>query len=190
MKIINLIKLLSLLIISININAQNISKFNLLIGANISNPNQLIEGSESIDDYKMIKPFGNMFACLSYKNKYMIGVGKELNEYTFYSKYPKDFYVFIRVVFLKDTLKLRPYCELSYILNTYGNNGDYYKNQNSYSYGIGFIYKINRIIDLDLNAGMLHREIELESKSVWVGEKKSINADRFMIRTGLIFKIL
>lgn len=190
MKIFNIVILTILLVLSLKTTAQNNSKFGLIVGANVCNPNQLIEGSETIDDFKQVKPYGNMFVAISYKNRYVIGFGKELNEYTFYSRYPKDFYGFVRLVLLKDTARFKPYIEFGYILNTYGNDRFNYKSQNSYMYGIGVIYKLNKIISLDLGLGMQHREMDLESRLSWDKDQTKITLDRFMFKTGLIFKVL
>jgi len=51
------------------------------------------------------------------------------------------------------------------------------------------MYKLNKIVSLDLSFGMQHRELELESKAAWIGEKKNITLDRFMFKTGLLFKV-
>lgn len=179
-----------ILLFTLKINAQNNNKWSLLVGGNVCNPNQLIEGSETEGDFNMLKPYGNMFAALCYKNKFALGFGKELNEHTFLSAYPKDFYIFSRCTLLKDSLKLRPYIEIGYTLNTYGSDRYYYKSQNSYNYGIGLVYKLNSIISLDLHIGMQHRELKLENKADWNNDKTDLTIDRFMIKTGLIFKVL
>lgn len=189
MKVYKILVLTTLLALILRANAQNNSMFNFIIGANLTNPNQLIEGSETIDDFKLTKPYGNMYAAISYKNKYILGFGKELNEYTLESKYPKDFYVFAKYILLKDSTKFKPYLEIGYVLNTYGSDRYNYKSQNSYMYGIGIIYNINKIINLDLNMGIQHRDMELEDKAYWSNNKTNISLDRFIFKTGLVFKI-
>lgn len=169
--------------------AQNNSSFNILIGANISNPNQLFEGNSSPSDFNNdLKSWGNLHISVMYKNRFQLGFGQELNEYSLVSKYPKDFYIFGRFYFLKDTAKVKPYIEANYILNTYGGSIYKIKDQLSFGYGVGIIYKLNKIVSLDIGLGMQYRDIELE-KDISANSSTKIEINRLMFKTGLLFKV-
>lgn len=173
-----------------DIHAQNNSKFNFVIGANICNPHQLFEGQNNITTFGSIKPWGNIYGGLVFKKKYQLIIGNELNDYSSGTNYFNDLFVNLRYVFLRDTSKIRPYFETGFIINTFGFSTFTVNNQQSYHLNAGVLFNLNKIIIFDFGISQQYREIEYNSNVSWSNDKKSLLVDRFMVRTGLIFKVL
>lgn len=185
--------ILIVLIIITNIKtaiAQNNKKLSFLIGANISNPHQLFEGANASTDVKSLKAWGNIYGALVYKNKFQLSLGNELNEFTSTSNFNNDLYLNLRYILLKESLKCKPYLETGLILNTYGESPYVVSSQKSFQFNLGFIYKINSTINLDFGISQQFRKMELYDSVLWNDDEITLTIDRFMIRTGLIFKVL
>jgi hypothetical protein len=188
-KLVVLIFLIIILNIRIVI-AQKNNKLSFVIGANINNPTQIFEGSNSPTDIKSLKAWGNIYGALVYKNKYQLSIGNELNEFTSTSNFNNDLYLNIRYSFLKDSLKFHPYFETGLILNTYGESPYVVKSQQSYHFNLGFTYKISNYVKFDFGISQQFRKMELYDAALWNDDEISLTIDRFMIRTGLIFRVL
>ena len=170
--------------------SQENKKILFLIGANISNPHQLFEGATTTLNTRGLKPYGNIFGALLFKNKYQLSIGNELNEYSDLSKYNNDLYLNIRYYFLKDGANFKPYFETGLVLKTFGESPYIVSSQQSYHFNIGFIYKISNHINFDFGLSQQFRQIELYDVASWSDDTISLTIDRFMVRTGLIFKVL
>jgi hypothetical protein len=96
-----LLMLLLIICFKFNIKGQNNSRLHFLFGANVSNPHQLFEGATNVYGSRSLKPYGNIYGALIYKNKYQLSLGSELNEYTSGSKYNNDLFLNFRYFFLK-----------------------------------------------------------------------------------------
>jgi hypothetical protein len=171
-------------------------KLNLLIGANINNPHQLIEGTKSQTDYSSFRDgnqnsYGNIFLGILYKNKWQLSLSQELNEKNIIGNSNIDYILNARYYFLNDSFYFNPYAEIGTIIAT--NAGGEIKNQKSIQFSAGFIYKINPIISFDFGLSLLTREYNI-SGTQFARPPFTFNNDvtynRFMMKTGLIFKIV
>jgi hypothetical protein len=183
-----IISALNILFIVKTVKAQEDKKFNLYIGANICNPHQLIEGSSNFTDINSLKAFGNITLGVSYKNKIQINVSNELNEFNGYNYLINDFNLNLRYFILKEKL-ITPYIELGTLLGSVGSSTSNVINQKSICYELGLIGKINNIVSYNFSVNYQLREINITVGSLSTGNKEEINIDRFMVRTGLIFKL-
>lgn len=184
-------------IIGLNVvaNAQQKSNFSLLLGANINNPHQLLENSNNPNDviglYNTQKPFGNMWVGITYKNKIQIGLENEIPVSNGKLRINNnDTYLTSRYYFLKK--KIQPYVNGAILINSYGDNTVTIKNLSGYQYGFGLIIKINKIVYFDLTLNNTTKKIDYIDRLNPTLPVNMINLsiDRFMIRTGLIFKVL
>jgi hypothetical protein len=173
-----------------NIQAQNNPRLHFLIGANISNPHQLFEGAINVYGSRSLKPFGNVYGALIYKNKYQLSLGNELNEYSDLSNFNTDLFLNFRYYFLKDSAIFKPYIETGLVLKTYGESPYIVKNQQSYHFNLGFVYKLSPLVNFDFGISQQFRKMELYDVATWSDDEITLTIDRFMIRTGLIFKVL
>lgn len=169
--------------------AQQNKRFCFAIAANISNPHQLFEGQNNITTFNTIKPWGNIYGAIIYRNKYQLSLGNELNE-TSTGYYTNDLFLNARFYFLRDTIKIKPYFETGLVLNTFGFNEFTVINKYSYQFSIGFICNLSKGVLFDFGISQQFREVELTSKASWNKDIQNIVIERFMVKTGLIFKIL
>jgi hypothetical protein len=194
-----LFKLFSFLSLLIGFNTltqgQQKSNFSLLLGANINNPHQLIENSNNPNDvigvYNTQKPFGNLWIGISFKNKIQIGLENEIPVSNGKLRINNnDTYLSCRYYFLKN--KIQPYVNGAILINSYGDNTVTIKNLSGYQYGLGLIIKINKIVYFDLALNNTNKKIDYIDRLNPTLPENIINLsiDRFMIRTGLIFKVL
>ncbi len=171
-------------------NAQKNSNISFVIGANISNPHQLFEGEEAINHISDRKAWGNIYGALLYKNRYQLSIGNELNEYTYSSNYNNDLFLNLRYYFLKDTIVIKPYLEAGLVLKTFGESPYIVSSQQSYHVNLGFIFKISTNVAFDFGIGQQFRQMELYDTATWSNDRITLTVDRFMVKTGLIFKVL
>jgi hypothetical protein len=64
------------------------------------------------------------------------------------------------------------------------------KSQQSYHFNLGFTYKISNYVKFDFGISQQFRKMELYDAALWNDDEISLTIDRFMIRTGLIFRVL
>lgn len=169
--------------------AQKNKKLEFLIGANISNPHQLFEGEEAINHLGR-KAWGNIYGALLYKNKYQLSIGNELNEYTYSSYYNNDLFLNFRYYFLKDTSVIKPYLESGIVIKTFGQSPFIITSQQSYHFSVGLILKISNNVSFDFGISQQYRQIEAYDTPSWSDDKITLTSNRFMVKTGLIFKII
>jgi len=174
-------------------NAQQKSNFSLCFGANINNPHQLLENSNNPNDVNTInnnqKAVGNMWVGLCYKNLFQIGINNELNG-TSFTNTNADLYITSRVYLLNENFKIKPYLETGILINSYGNISILREGLLGYLVGTGFTVKLNKTVKLDLGLGYTYKEFKYQILARPTDLPTEITIDRFMIRTGLIFKIL
>ncbi len=185
-----LFTLLLILIMNSKISAQQQSNFSFLVGANINNPHQLIENSNNPNDVYAEKAFGNLYAAVSYKNRIQLMLSNEIIETNVRYRNSNDVFIGTRIYFLKDTVKLKPYIEAGTIVNSYTDKSIELKSFFGVFYGAGLTYKINKYVFFDLGINYQIKEIVYKDNT-WPASFSpfQMNTERYLIKTGLIFKM-
>ena len=174
-------------------NAQQKSNFSLLLGANINNPHQLLENSNNPNDVNTInntqKAYGNMWAGLSYRNTIQLSLSNELNISSF-NITNADLFINGRVYLAKEKHKIKPYVEGGSLINNYGDVSILNESLFGYIIGLGVIYKINKIISLELSTNYISKDYKYNILARPTDLPVEVDIDRIIVKTGLIFKVL
>jgi len=174
-------------------NAQQKSNFSLLLGANINNPHQLLENSNNPNDVNTInntqKAYGNMWAGLSYRNTIQLSLSNELNISSF-NITNADLFITSRVYLAKEKHKIKPYVEGGSLINNYGDVSILKESLFGYVIGLGVIYKINKIISLELSTNYINKDYKYNIIARPTDLPVEVSVDRIIVKTGLIFKVL
>jgi hypothetical protein len=174
-------------------NAQQKSNFSLLLGANINNPHQLLENSNNPNDVNTInntqKAYGNMWAGLSYRNTIQLSLSNELNISSF-NITNADLFITGRVYLAKEKHKIKPYVEGGSLINNYGDVSILKESLFGYVIGLGVIYKINKIISLELSTNYISKDYKYNILARPTDLPVEVDIDRIIVKTGLIFKVL
>jgi hypothetical protein len=172
---------------------QQKSNFSLLLGANINNPHQLIENSNNPNDvigvYNTQKPVGSIWIGIAYKNSFQISLNNELNN-TFFNDANSDISLLLRGYILKSNKKIKPYLETGILIKNYGNVSLIKESLFGYLIGTGLTIKLNRLVNLDLGFNYVYKEYKYNIIARPTDLPVEVNIDRFMIKTGLIFRVL
>lgn len=185
-----IITLLFISSINNSISAQHKSNFSFLVGANINNPHLLFENSNNPSDVYAEKAFGNLYLSVLYKNRAQLMIINEITESNTRYTYNNDVFLGTRFYLLKDTVKLKPYVEAGTILNSYGDKTIELKSVFGVFYGAGLTYKLNKYVYFELGLNYQIKEI-VYNDNIWPPAYSpfQINSERYMIKTGLIFKM-
>lgn len=180
----NQFKILFFIILNINclyLVSQNDKNLKFVIGGNFSNPHKLIEGTNSHTDIYDLNAFGNLYLGILHKNRFQLNLSSELNSMNYIFN---DYLISIRYYFIKKQ-KLKPFIEIGTILGSYGTGTRDIINQKSINPEVGFLFNLNKIVDLSLSFSYQIREIEIKRSNYF----ESIKMDRSLFKTGLLFKI-
>ncbi len=181
--------LLPILYVNITLKAQQKSNFSFLIGANINNPHQLLENTNNTNDVNEQKAMGSVFVAIAYKNKIQLMLGNEIAESPINNNLNNDVYLSLRAYFLKEDQKLRPYAEVGYLINSYGDNSIKKESLLGFILATGMVYKLNKFVSFDLGISYNYKTYKYEVRARPSELPIEIIADRFMAKTGVIFKV-
>jgi hypothetical protein len=150
-----------------------------------------MENANNPNDVNEQKSLGSIFASLSYKNRIQLMIINEIPETSAkFRMNNNDLYLSSRIYFLKQSLKLKPYLEIGTIINSYGDNTRAIESLFGGFLGAGMVYKLNNYVLFDLGVNYGYKEVKYKDKLVPPDfPSVELIIDRFMFKTGLIFKI-
>lgn len=186
----NILKYSILVLITLKcllLSAQDDKKINLVIGGNLNNPHKLMEEANSHTDIYGKNAFGNMYLGLLFKKKIQINLSSELNEFNGLNYINNDYLLNVRYYILKPYILFKPYMEIGTIISSLGYGTSNINSQQSLNTEIGFIYKINPIVNLSFSCNYLFRQFEIVRDNSTYYE--TVELDRTMIKTGIQFNI-
>jgi hypothetical protein len=90
----------------------------------------------------------------------------------------------------KEKHKIKPYLEGGSLINNYGDVSILKESLFGYILGTGIIYKINKIISLELSTNYINKEYKYNILARPTDLPVEVDIDRIIVKTGLIFKVL
>lgn len=161
-------------------------KLSLVLGSNISNPHRFLEGIRSYYDIPTINAFGSIYLGAIYKQKLQVNLTTELNEFNGLNYIDTDLILSGRYYSSKKNKLLKPYIELGTVISSFGIINNDIKSIRAICSEIGFLYKLNKIVNFSFSFNYQLREMNIATK--YVDFTDYVITDRIMVKTGIQFK--